>query len=67
MVIVNDKICAFLALAAVLAGCTAGEISPIEPKLSAENACYAAPDPVRCRMAHDKAGGYPIEVVGTDR
>jgi len=61
------KIHALLALAALLAGCATGGAGPIEPKLSAENECYVAPDPVRCRMAHDKAGGYPIEVVGTDR
>ncbi len=61
------KIVALLALGALLAGCATGGAGSIEPKLSGENECYVAPDPVRCRMAHDKAGGYPIEVVGTDR
>lgn len=67
MTIPDFRICALLALGSFLAGCSTGGSGSIEPKLSGENECYVATDPVRCRIAHDKAGGYPIEVVGTDR
>ena len=56
---------ATLILACLIAGCSAG--GSIEPKLSDEAECNVAPDPVRCRMAHDLAGGYPFQVNGTDR
>ena len=59
--------CGLLALGCLLVGCSPGSVGSIEPKLSTEGECYVATDPVRCRMAHDLAGGYPFQVVGTDR
>ena len=32
----------------------------VTPQLSTESDCFASSNPNRCRLAHDKAGGYPI-------
>lgn len=51
----------FLGLAsAALGACSNVGQGGVTPQLSSESDCFASSNPNRCRLAHDKAGGYPI-------
>ena len=49
-----------LALATTLGACAGVGQGGVTPQLSSESDCFGASDQNRCRLAHDKAGGYPI-------
>ena len=49
-----------LALATTLSACGSVGQGGVTPQLSSESDCFGASDQNRCRLAHDKAGGYPI-------
>ena len=49
-----------LALATTLSACGSVGQGGTTPQLSSESDCFGASDMNRCRLAHDKAGGYPI-------
>ena len=49
-----------LALATTLGACSSIGQGGVTPQLSSESDCFGASDQNRCRLAHDKAGGYPI-------
>ena len=67
MVIPIRSLFSALLLALALSGCANGRAEPVAPRLSDEAACYTSVNPARCKLAHDKAGGYPFQVNGTDR
>ncbi len=67
MVILNHPVISALLLVFVLSGCAKGSAEPVAPRLSDEATCYASNNPARCKLAHDKAGGYPFQVNGSDR
>ncbi len=47
-------------LLASLGACSGSGEGGVRPQLSSESDCFVSSDPNRCRLAHDKAGGYPI-------
>jgi|GEM_PF-4374969 len=49
-----------LAVATTLSACGSVGQGGVTPQLSSESDCFGASDQNRCRLAHDKAGGYPI-------
>ena len=49
-----------LGLATALSACSGTGQGGVTPQLSTESDCFASSNPNRCRLAHDKAGGYPI-------
>ena len=49
-----------LAVATTLSACGSVGQGGTAPQLSSESDCFGASDMNRCRLAHDKAGGYPI-------
>lgn len=67
MAILNHPVLSAHLLALVLAGCANGRAEPVAPQLSDEAACYVSINPAKCKLAHDKAGGYPFQVNGSDR
>ena len=67
MAILNYIVPAALLLVLVLTGCANSQAEPITPQLSDEATCYGSVNPNRCKLAHDKAGGYPFEVHGSER
>ena len=48
------------AVATTLSACGSVGQGGVTPQLSSESDCFGASDQNRCRLAHDKAGGYPI-------
>ena len=67
MAIPNYTALAALLLVLVLSGCANGRAEAVAPQVSGESACYTSVNPSRCKLAHDKAGGYPFQVHGSDR
>ena len=49
-----------LGLALALSACSGAGEGGVKPQLSSESDCFVSSNPNRCRLAHDKAGGYPI-------
>ena len=54
------SVAVLLAVATTLSACGSVGQGGVTPQLSSESDCFAASDMNRCRLAHDKAGGYPI-------
>ena len=54
------SVAVLLAVATTLSACGGVGQGGVTPQLSSESDCFGASDQNRCRLAHDKAGGYPI-------
>ena len=54
------SVAVLLAIATTLSACGSVGQGGVTPQLSSESDCFGASDMNRCRLAHDKAGGYPI-------
>ena len=54
------SVAVLLAVATTLSACGSVGQGGVTPQLSSESDCFGASDMNRCRLAHDKAGGYPI-------
>lgn len=67
MIILNRAVLSALLLVLVLSGCGTGRADPVAPQISDEAACYVSINPAKCKLAHDKAGGYPFQANGSDR
>ena len=67
MAILNPPVLSAMLLVLVLSGCANGPAEPVTPQLSDEATCYTSVNPASCKLAHDKAGGYPFQANGTDR
>lgn len=54
-------------IAAALWGCADSGRQGVAPKMSDALTCSTAPDPMQCKLAHDKAGGAPFVFTGSGR
>ncbi len=54
------SVAVLLAVATTLSACGSVGQGGVTPQLSSESDCFGASDMNRCRLAHDKTGGYPI-------
>ena len=66
MVLLNPNTVITLGVVVILAGCTMASSGAETASLAGEVECYNATDPIKCKISHSLAGGYPIQVIGTD-